>query len=396
MKFDILIVGSGIVGLATAYQLRFLYPNIKIILLEKEYKASLHQTGRNSGVVHSGIYYKPGSLKAKNCIEGKNELLQFCERKNIPTKQVGKIIVATNLKEIKWLHDLYLQGIENGIKPLLIKSDQIQEIEPYVCAEQAIWLPKCSIVSFSQVADELQKELQRKGVEILFKQKVLWIKNEKNQVIVETNRQSFCSRYVINCAGLYSDMFVDKSFRKDYRIIPFKGEYFHFVPQRKDRVRGLVYPVKDPNLPFLGAHLTKMIDGEVHAGPNAILALAKEGYGKKEVHFRELFQTISYPGFWKMAVRYLDSAIYEMYRSFSKHAFVKDLRRFFPELKEEDLIPTQSGIRAQVVMRNGKLLDDFLFKEEKNTLHVVNAPSPAATASFSIGRHIARMISTRF
>ncbi|PIS00654.1 MAG: L-2-hydroxyglutarate oxidase [Chlamydiae bacterium CG10_big_fil_rev_8_21_14_0_10_35_9] len=392
MKSDVLIIGAGIVGLATAYQILNKNPGLTVHILDKECKAALHQTSRNSGVIHSGIYYKPGSLKAKNCLEGKKAILSFCEQKNIPFRKVGKIIVATQKNELPLLEDLYQRGVANGLSIEKIGPEKIKEIEPHAHALEAIWVPECSIVSYAKIASNLCEDLKEKDAEFFFNSKVVSITHDNDLVRVVTHKEEFTTKQLINCAGLYSDSLVPKKFRKDFQIIPFRGEYFELESSRKNLVKGLIYPVKDPRFPFLGVHLTRMINGKVEAGPNAVLAMAREAYKKTDFNLNEFIQTLSFPGFWKMAFNYWNIGLYEMYRSFSKQAFVKDLQKLIPEITKNDLVPAKSGIRAQVVLKSGQLPDDFIFINEKNILHVVNAPSPAATASFAIGKHLANLV----
>lgn len=391
---SIIIIGAGIVGLATAYQLLKLNPHLKVKVLEKEAGPAFHQTGHNSGVVHTGIYYKPGSLKAKNCIAGRKELLAFCDRYGISYKGVHKLIVATRSEELPALKEIWLKGQANQIPSIeLIGREKIRQIEPNVEAIEAVYVPHCHIIDYKEVAIALCHWIQNQGGEVIFNEKINQIEvGAQYQVIGNKTHQS---DYLINCAGLYSDRIARSSLGKEkisQQILPFRGEYYELVPEKSHLVSGLIYPVPDPRFPFLGVHLTRLVNGRVEAGPNAVLAFAREGYRKSDVCWKDIGETLSYEGFWKMAFKYGKVGFYEMARSFSKKLFLRDLRRLVPTIEEKDLKPGGAGIRAQAVTREGKLLDDFSILQEKKAIHVINAPSPAATASFSIGRTIAEMV----
>lgn len=395
---DVLIIGAGIVGLATAYQLQRQHPHLKIAIVEKEEKVAAHQTGHNSGVVHSGVYYKPGSLKAKNCVEGKKELLQFCDDNAIAYKKLGKVIVATRQEELPRLEEIEKRGRANGLTSLeLIGPERLKEIEPHVSARKALWLPDVPVIHYPDVAQVLSQRVQEKGAELFLGEKVVDIRSEKGGCVVVTTKRMLQSRFLINCAGLFSDRIAKRSPLKErpsHQILPFRGEYYMLSQEKAKLVKGLIYPVPDPKFPFLGVHLTRMLDGKVEAGPNAVLAFAREGYKKSHVHLGDCLDYLRYPGFWKMAFRYWNIGMYEIYRSLSKKAFLRDLQRLVPEIQESDLSPGGAGIRAQVVTREGKMLDDFSLIQEQNMVHVLNAPSPAATACFSIGRFIASKVET--
>lgn len=395
-KVDIVVVGSGIVGLATGYQLLLLNPTLKVRILEKESDLALHQTGNNSGVVHSGVYYKPGSLKAENCITGKKQLLDFCEQFEVPLQKLGKVIVATDPTQIPRLEELEKRGRANGVILKRVGPSQLKEIEPYVKALEALWIPDCAIVSYKQVAKRLSLEFLRLGGEICFNETVLSIDEEGTRIT--TTKSEHLTTFVICCAGLFSDRVARMSLTKNqvpHRILPFRGEYYELSEKKKHLVNGLIYPVPDPRFPFLGVHLTRMINGKVEAGPNAILALAREGYRKTDINIADCIDVLTYPGFWKMAATYWKVGAYEIARSFSKKLFLRDLQKLVPDIDEKDLSTGGAGIRAQVVTREGKLLDDFAILEEKNVIHVLNAPSPAATASFAIGKKIAEKALTK-
>lgn len=381
MTYDYVVIGAGIVGLATAYQLKNLHPQASIVVLEKEVEPGLHQTGRNSGVVHTGVYYKPGSLKAANCILGRHELLKFCETANISFRKMHKVILATRPDELHTLEEIYKKGMANKVPGLsLIGPEALKEIEPYATGLKVLLVPECHIIDYKKVAENLAEQLN-----VLYNTKVLKIVTKGSLFpVVQTTKGDFTCKFVINCAGLYSDRLAGKN-----RILPFRGEYYEL--KRTDLVRGLIYPVPDPKFPFLGVHLTPMMNGKVEAGPNAVLAMGREGYTKG--NWRETTWTMRHRGFWKMAFKYWKAGLYELARSKSKALFLKDLQRLVPEIKSEDLISGNSGIRAQVVTQEGKLMDDFAFEREDRVLHVINAPSPAATASFAIGKAIAKMVS---
>ena len=387
---DVIIVGAGIVGLATAYQLLSLNPDFKIRILEKECKAALHQSSRNSGVIHSGIYYKPNSLKAVNCIQGKKELVDFAQKYQIATKKLGKVIVASKLSQVTLLEDLFKRGKENKVGKIeLIDSNRLKEIEPNVEGVKAIWLPDVMVTSFKDIAEKLAKIIDSSQSEIMYNQKVVSINSFNNEAVVKTEKGYFRANKVINCAGLFSDRLVN-SRKKGFRIVPFRGEYFEIMADKQKLINGLVYPVKDPRFPFLGVHLTKTVDGKLEAGPNAVLAYAREGYNKKDISFVDLKDILTHPGFWKMAKKYWRVGLYELYRSYFKNVFLKDLQEIMPSIQKDDLRKASSGIRAQVVLNDGTLTDDFIFEKDDNVLHVINAPSPAATSAFSIGRAIAK------
>ncbi len=392
MKTDVLIIGAGIIGLATAYRLQQTFPHLKITILEKEGTCGAHQSSRNSGVVHSGVYYKPGSLKAQNCIEGRAALLEFCRENEIPLKRLGKVIVATHGRELPYLSELMERGQRNGVKGLkLLTKEQLKEIEPHASGIQALWVPECYSIHFQDVVEKLLMQFRKKGGEVVFGERVEAVTAEKKQVVIETPASTYQTAYLINCAGLHSDRIASLILNKEeipFQIIPFRGEYWELVEKRRDLVNGLIYPVPDPQFPFLGVHLSRMADGKVVAGPNAVLALAREGYRKSEVDLQDCLRYLSYPGFWKMAGRYWDVGCKEMLRSWSKRAFVKEAQSLIPELREEDFIAGGAGVRAQVVKRDGTMLDDFAIVKKDNTLHVLNAPSPAATSCLSIAKYI--------
>lgn len=390
---DVVIAGAGIVGLATAYQLMRLKPEWKIAILEKESYPAMHQTSHNSGVVHSGVYYKPGSLKAKNCIAGRKELLAFCDEHGILYKKIHKLIVATRDDELPRLKELLLRGNANSVPGVrIISQHEVQDIEPNVAAKEALFLPECHIIDYKQVAEALCSWICKHQGEIVFNEKVLKVDTDGKICRVSAQNQSYLCRRFLSCTGLHSDQVARNSKLVKQRIIPFRGEYFELSNEKRGVVHGLIYPVPDPRFPFLGVHVTPMIDGKVEAGPNAVLAFSREGYRKRDFNWKDTQEFLSYSGFWKMAWNYWKAGLYEVARSMSKELFLKDLQRLVPSLESKDLLPGGSGVRAQVVTKEGKLLDDFSILQEQNIVYVLNAPSPAATASFSIGRSLAEMI----
>ncbi|MDZ4846370.1 MAG: L-2-hydroxyglutarate oxidase [Chitinophagales bacterium] len=392
MKYDVVVIGAGIVGLATAYRLLEKKPGLKICVLEKEKQVAAHQTGHNSGVMHSGIYYKPGSLKAINCVNGYNQLKAFAEQHNIPFDICGKIIVATKQEQLPILDGIFKRGNENGLKGLRkISKEEIIEIEPHVTTgAQGIVVPQAGIINYKTVAQKLAEIILQQGGEILFGAKVEKITVSETETVVQTTAGDYTGAFLINCAGLYSDTIARLTHPAlDMRIIPFRGEYYVLKKEKEHLVRNLIYPVPDPNFPFLGVHFTRMIEGGIEAGPNAVLAFRKEGYTLSDFHAGEFFETLGWPGFRKIAFKYWRTELRELHRSFSKAAFVKALQELIPEITPDDLEDGGSGVRAQAVDRAGNLVDDFAILESKRVLNVCNAPSPAATSCLSIGEHIA-------
>ncbi len=392
-KYDIAIIGGGIVGLATAYQLLTLKPDLELVVLEKESHAAAHQTGHNSGVIHSGLYYKPGSLKAINCIKGYKMLLEFCDSNKIAYDLCGKIVVATSEKELAQLEMLYERGLENGLTGILkLSESEIKEREPNCRGIEGLYVPQTGIINYSKVCDVLVERIKFLGGEILFNFKVSKINLNENESHVKTDNQEIVTRLVINCAGLYSDKVAEiNEPHLDTRIIPFRGEYYMIKPEKQHLVKNLIYPVPDPNFPFLGVHFTRMIDGGVEAGPNAVFAFKREGYKKTDINFGDLWNSFSWPGFRKVALKYWKTGIGEYYRSFSKSAFTRALQKLVPDIKKDDLIPAGSGVRAQACDRTGGLLDDFKIVENPGIINILNAPSPAATSSLSIGHTVAEL-----
>ncbi|MFN0049782.1 MAG: L-2-hydroxyglutarate oxidase [Cytophagales bacterium] len=396
--FDITIIGGGIVGLATAYQLKEAKPELKVALLEKEGELVKHQTGNNSGVIHSGLYYKPGSLKAINCINGYNMLLEFADKHNIKYNLCGKVVVATRKEELQGLENLYQRGIENGLTKIKkLNLEELKAIEPHVNGIEGLQVPYTGIIDYVAVSLKMAELFKAKGGEIFLNSKVTHIKNHTDFSEVITSSQILKTKLIVNCAGLYSDAIA--AINKDkinLRIIPFRGEYFLLKPEKRYLVKTLIYPVPDPNFPFLGVHFTNMVNGDVECGPNAVFAFKKEGYKLFDFDFKEFWDAITWPGFQKVALKYWKTGIGEYYRSFSKRAFTKALQRLIPEVQMDDLIPTHAGVRAQACDREGGLLDDFSIIEDKFIINVCNAPSPAATSSLSIGMAVSEMVLKRF
>jgi (S)-2-hydroxyglutarate dehydrogenase len=394
MNADIVIVGGGIVGLATAYHLTEKYPDKKILVLEKEDEVAHHQTGNNSGVIHSGLYYKPGSLKAKNCIDGYHMMIQFCDEHHIPYDLCGKVVVATDKSELGRLRDLFDRGRENGLEGLeMLGQARLKEIEPHLAGIQGIRVPQTGIVNYKQVCQKLAEIITERGGEIHLNTLVQSMKETDNSVQITTSTVSVECQLIINCAGLYSDKVAKMHLGKlDTRIIPFRGEYFELTAEAEHLVKHLIYPVPDPAFPFLGVHFTRMIGGGIEAGPNAVFAFKKEGYHRTDFDFKEFFGSLLWPGFQKVMFKYWKTGLGEMYRSFSKKAFTKALQRLIPEVQEDHLVPASAGVRAQACDRTGGLLDDFKIVHEKRAIHVINAPSPAATSSLSIGKTISEMV----
>lgn len=395
---DVIVIGGGIVGLATAWQIKQQSPNLTITILEKESGPAHHQTGNNSGVIHSGLYYKPGSLKATNCIKGYDLMLDFCRKEGVDFDLCGKVVVATDENEIPYLETLYERGEQNGLTNLQwLTPEEIKEHEPYVTGVKGIYVPQTGIIDYKQVCKKLEAKLLEAGVSIFYNEKVSEInhKTSLNEVIATNN--TFQGKLIVNCAGLYSDKVSKMTpLKPDLKIVPFRGEYYQLKESSKHLVKNLIYPVPDPNFPFLGVHFTRMMNGGVEAGPNAVLAFAREGYTKSDINISELLETLAWPGFQKVAMKYWKTGFGEMYRSFSKAAFTKALQKLIPDIRESDLETGGAGVRAQACDRSGGLLDDFHILENDHFVNVCNAPSPAATSSLAIGEEIAGRVVKRF
>ncbi|MCA1010478.1 L-2-hydroxyglutarate oxidase [Halobacillus halophilus] len=391
--YDYVIIGGGIVGLSTAFAIIQKNPGASIMVVEKEQELSAHQTGRNSGVIHSGVYYKPGSLKARMAMQGRNSMVEFCETHDVPHEVCGKVLVATEQEEIPRLEALYDRVQENGLNVTRIGRKELQEIEPYANGIEGLRVPSTGIVNYKKVSVKIAELLRQAGVEFSFGSAVETIDEGTSEVTIETSERTLKSRYLINCAGLHSDRLVRMAgIHTDLQIVPFRGEYFKLTEEKSHLVKGLIYPIPNPAFPFLGVHLTKMMDGGIHAGPNAVLSFKREGYRKTDFHWKDALDVLSFPGFWKMARLNMKEGMKEMVRSFHKESFVKSLQRLVPDIQEEDVIPTDAGVRAQAMLKDGRLVDDFHIITGKRSVHVCNAPSPAATASFEIGKEIAERI----
>src|SRR3989454_12707449 len=396
---DITIIGGGIIGLATAMALTDRYPRARLTILDKEPKIAAHQTGHNSGVIHSGIYYKPGSLKAKLCVQGARLMKAFCTEHGIHWEPCGKLIVATDEQELPRLQSIYERGQANGLSGLkILEAEDVRGIEPHCQAVRAIVVPETGIVDYIQVAGKRGELLEKGGVEIMTRAGFTAIRRSSGQgLVLETPRGAFSSHFLVNCAGLYSDEVARlMGIQPEVRIIPFRGEYYMLRRERRSLVRNLIYPVPDPEFPFLGVHFTRTVHGDVEAGPNAVLAFAREGYRLTTVRAGELLGTLTYAGFWHMARRYWRMGSYELYRSASKAAFVRSLQKLVPDIREPDIERGGAGVRAQAVSPDGSLVDDFKISVTEGAVHVVNAPSPGATASLAIGRHIAALTGETF
>ncbi|HIK39107.1 L-2-hydroxyglutarate oxidase [Thermoleptolyngbya sp. M55_K2018_002] len=395
--YDFAIIGGGIVGLSTAMALGRRYPDAKIVLFEKESRWAFHQTGNNSGVIHSGVYYKPGSFKAKFCRDGCQSMVAFCREHDIPHEVCGKVIVATEEHELPLLENLYQRGLQNGIQVARITAEEVREIEPHVNCLAGVRVFSTGIADYKQVCQKYAEIVRSQGGELYLNTKVERIVDRPNSKVVETTNGTFEARLVVNCAGLHSDRVAKiGGVDPEAKIVPFRGEYYELTPEKRYLVKGLIYPVPNPAFPFLGVHFTRMIDGSVHAGPNAVLSLKREGYKKTDFDLKDFAEVMTYPGFWKLAAKHADEGIQEIIRSFSKAAFVRSLQRLIPEVQSEDLVPTHAGVRAQALMNDGKLVDDFLIVKGKNSIHVCNAPSPAATSSLEIGKAVTEQIAEQF
>jgi L-2-hydroxyglutarate oxidase len=395
--YDIAIIGGGIVGTAVGMSLQK-NKNLSVILIEAENKFAPHQTGNNSGVIHSGLYYKPGSLKAKNCIEGRELMYRFCAENDIQHDRCGKIVIAVHDYEVPALHELEKRGLENGLKGLKrISKEEIKEHEPYAEGILGLYVPETGIVDYSMVTEKYVEFITGYGGTVLTSTKFLNLVRKNGEMIMETNKGEIKTRVLINCAGLQSDRIARKcGIKPNLQIIPFRGEYFTLVKEKEFLIKNLLYPIPDPKFPFLGVHFTRMIKGGVEAGPNAVLSFKREGYKKYDLSFMDTLQMISYGGFWKMAAKHYKMGIKEFYRSFNKSEFVSALQKLVPEIKSPDIYAGGAGVRAQALEPDGKLVDDFRIIEAKNMVHVLNAPSPAATASISIGNTIAGIAMRRY
>jgi len=400
VDFDIVVIGAGVVGLASAYKIQLHHPGISIAVLEKEEQLAAHQTGHNSGVIHSGLYYKPGSNKAKTCAKGRKELVAFAREHNIPYEICGKIIVATRAKELAKLEEIFQNGLENEIEGIeKIGPDEINEVEPFCGGIAGIKVPCTGIIDFTKVAKKLGEliEVQSSGSKVLTSHRVTSLDRHDFYTKVITNQGALTGRYIINCAGLQCDRIAEMDgVETKMKIVPFRGDYYELTGQARDKVKTLIYPVPDPAFPFLGVHFTRKIDGSVECGPNAVFSFKREGYGKTDFSFRDCWDALSYKGTWKMFLKQWKYGLAEYERAFSKKLFLRQLQRLIPSLQADDIKPGNAGVRAQAVGRRGELIDDFLIKRRGNAIHVLNAPSPAATASLAIGDYINQMATEYF
>lgn len=401
-QYDLTIIGGGILGLATALKITAIHPNLRLLLLEKEAELSRHQTGNNSGVIHSGLYYRPGSLKARSCVSGRQELIAFCDEHSIPYEICGKVVVATSEPELARLDELYRRGAANGLRDLeIIGPERLKEIEPHATGIRGLFVPETGIVDYRRVAAAYAETIRDNGGDIRLSQRVVGMLERPDEIVLQTSGGDYRTKHLINCCGLQSDivarMITDTNGgEEEHRIIPFRGEYYKLALEREFLVRNLIYPVPDPTFPFLGVHFTRMARGGVEAGPNAVFAYAREGYRHTDINLSDLWRTISFRGFWAITGKYWRTGFGELYRSLSKSAFVRALQKLLPEIREGDLVPGGSGVRAQAVSASGALVDDFVIQQSRNAIHVLNAPSPGATASLAIGRQICEMAEKNF
>jgi L-2-hydroxyglutarate oxidase LhgO len=398
--FDIIVVGGGIVGLASAYKITLNHPDIRIVVLEKEDKLAAHQTGHNSGVIHSGLYYRPGSNKAKTCARGRKELVSFAKRHRIPHEICGKIIVATNQKELPNLEKIYNNGLQNEIEGIeKISPEQIGQIEPFCEGIAGIRVPCTGIIDFVKVAEKFAELIvtKGKGNKVLTDHEVTGFDKHDFYTNVLTNQGKFSTKYIINCAGLQSDRIAQADgIEPGVRIVPFRGDYYELNETAKEKVKGLIYPVPDPKFPFLGVHFTRTIENTLECGPNAVFSFKREGYGKTDFNLADTWDALSYRGTLKMFLKNIRYGLKEYARAFSRKLFLRSLQRLIPTLQSEDIRPLKSGVRAQAIDRKGKPVDDFKIERRKNSIHVLNAPSPAATASLAIGDYINEIATEQF
>ena len=398
MIYDFIIAGAGIVGLSTAYKLSLAYPDSKILILEKEDRVAAHQTGHNSGVIHSGIYYQPGSYKARNCIDGRRQIVEFSRENGIDHDICGKVIVASNDDEIPRLISIYKRGLENSLPELrLIDKKELNEIEPHASGVRAIHVPYAGIVDFEKVCQKLSEKLLAAGHQINFNRPVMGVYQTNGTISIETKADRFKAKHFINCTGLHSDRVARAAgIKPSIKIVPFRGEYYELTEDAAHKVRSLIYPLPNPEFPFLGVHFTRMIKGGVECGPNAVFAFKREGYQKTSFDLMDTIETIEFPGFWKLSKKHWRMGLDEMYRSFSKTGFLKNLQKLIPSIESHHLKKSPSGVRAMALQPNGEILDDFYFETTEREIHVLNAPSPAATAGLAIGDEIVKKAKSAF
>jgi L-2-hydroxyglutarate oxidase len=402
-QVDLTIIGGGILGLATALKITAAHPRVRLLLLEKEAELARHQTGNNSGVIHSGLYYRPGSLKARSCVTGRKELMQFCDENAVPYEICGKVVVATSQEELPRLEELRRRGEANGLSGLeVIGAGRLKEIEPHASGIKGLYVPETGIVDYKKVAAAYAGKLRDAGGDIRLSHRVVGIIERPDEIVLQTSAGDYRTKHLINCCGLHSDLIAnmtrgtDRDGEPEHRIIPFRGEYYKIAPAREFLVKNLIYPVPDPTFPFLGVHFTRMAKGGVEAGPNAVLAYAREGYRHTHINLKDLWRTVSFKGFWAMTAKYWQTGFGELHRSLSKAAFVRALQKLLPEIRESDLVPGGAGVRAQAVSSSGALVDDFVIKQGRSVIHILNAPSPGATASLAIGQQICEMAEKNF
>jgi len=398
--YDIIVVGGGIVGLATAYKINLKYPEKKILVLEKEAKVAAHQTGRNSGVIHSGIYYKPGSYKAKNCVDGRRELVTFAKEHNIKHDICGKIIVATKQSELDHMHKVFNNGLQNDVEGIeLINANQIKEIEPYCTGIEGIWVPCTGIIDYAAVAEKYVELIAAKfkNSTVLTNQEVIAFEKHTDFTTVITQKESFDATYIITCGGLHSDRLAKKDgVKTDAAIIGFRGDYYDLTPEGKHKVKNLIYPVPNPKYPFLGVHFTRMVNGDTECGPNAVFVFKREGYSKTDFSLKDTIEAFGFGGTWKFFLDNWRFGLDEYRRAFSKKLFLQRLQALIPSLEMKDITPGRAGVRAMLLSQEGKMVDDFKIEHQGNALHILNAPSPAATASLAIGTEVQKMADQYF
>lgn len=401
--YDLTIIGGGILGLATGLKILEHHPRTRLLILEKESGLARHQTGHNSGVIHSGLYYRPGSLKSRTCVSGRKALIEFCEKHNVPYEICGKVVVATSEAELPRLDELHKRSAANGLQGVeIIGPERLREIEPHATGIKGLLVPETGIVDYTKVSEAYAEQIRAAGGDIRLSHKVIGVLERDGEMVLQTSQGDYRTHHVINCCGLQSDLMAKtagaqaSAGEEEHRIIPFRGEYYKIAPERQFLVRNLIYPVPDPTFPFLGVHFTRMAKGGVEAGPNAVFAYAREGYRHTDINFGDLLRTVTFKGFWAMTAKYWQTGFGELHRSLSKAAFVKALQKLLPEIQARDLVAGGSGVRAQAVSASGGLVDDFVIKQARNAIHVLNAPSPGATASLAIGQQIADMAHKNF
>lgn len=393
VEADVAIVGGGIVGLATAYRVVTRFPNCRVVVLEKETELGAHQTGHNSGVLHSGIYYKPGSLKAINCRQGKKAMEDFCKQEEISFELCGKVIVAVDEAEVPLLEKIFERGQQNGVRCQMIDRHRLAELEPHAAGVRAIHVPETGIIDFRQVCRRLAERVRLAEGAVVTGARVGEIRQATDHVELIADGKTYRARFAVNCAGLYCDRVMKQAGEQPQaKIVPFRGEYYELKPEAKHLCRNLIYPVPNPNFPFLGVHFTRMVDGSVECGPNAVLAFAREGYRKLDINLGDLAESLGYVGFRRLAMRYWRVGCGEMWRSFNKQAFVRALQRLLPDVRSRDLVPARAGVRAQAIRPDGEMVDDFLIQNSGRIVHVGNAPSPAATSSLNIGKLVVEQL----